>query len=191
MKKSMQIMVLLTMVLALTVGCASNASTQPSINPQVSTTPAQSTAKPEEQAKVFTLAGKAADIVVNSKKIPGNAYYMDTDGKNILLPFTEVCKGLGWAVTEPGAAGPIEIKMTKQGAEEIVISYIKPAHDMFASVGDVKITKAGKLITINEMEDIPYLEGMLYTTEEFISQAVEKIAVTFNGETIITVTPSA
>lgn len=192
MKKSMQIMVLFLLLLTLTLGCSSNASTQPSISPQGSPTPNQSTSpKPEEQAKVFTLAGKAADIMVDNKKIAGNAYYTDTDKEDILIPLTEVSKALGWAVTEPETVGPIEIKMTKQDADEIIISFTRPERDTVTNIGDIQVMKGGKPTTINEMDSVPFIDGMLYVTEEFMSQAVEKIAVKYNGETLITVTPSA
>lgn len=188
MKKWMQCAALLAFVLILATGCSSNAGTQPNVGPTESPSPAPA---PEAQAKVFTLAGKAAEIRLGEDKIPGNAYFIGKSEKDLVLPLTEVCKALGWAVTEPEAEGPVEIKMTKDGAEEIVLSYTRPRSDLVATVGNVRAYKGGKAVTINEMDEMPFIDGMLYATEGFISEAVEKIAVKYDGETMITVEPSA
>ena len=191
MKKWFRIAAPFVLILLIATGCARGAAPEASPSPDANPTTPRATAAPENQAEVYTLAGKPADIHVGDRKVSGNGYYMGKGEENLILPFVEVCKGLGWAVTEPQAEGPVEIQMTKSGEEEIVVSFTRPAGDISPDVGAVQVKKGGKDITVNEMKGMPSIDGMLYANEGFISEAVEKVEIKYDGETLISVEPSA
>lgn len=190
MKRWTAIAASLVLLIFVTAGCTSSAGQAPSQNPTGSAAP-QVTAPPENQAELYTLAGKPAEIQVSGKKVPGSGYYQGKGEENLILPFVEVCKGLGWMVIEPEGAGSTEIKMTKSDAEEIVIAYTRPQNEFATDVGTIRIQKAGKDVPVHEMKALPFIDGMLYANEGFISEAVEKITVKYDGETLISVEPSA
>ena len=191
MKKWFRIAASFLLILFLATGCASGATPEASPGPEASPTAPQTTAAPKNQAEVYTLAGKAADIHVGGKKVPGKGYYMGEGEEALILPFVEVCKGLGWAVTEPQAEGPVEIQMSKSGEEAIVVSFTRPAGNFSPDVGAVQVKKAGEDVRVNEMKTMPFIEGLLYANEGFISEAVEKVEIKYDGETLISVEPSA
>jgi len=188
MKKWYRIAASLVLILVVATGCASGA---PESAKDPAANPPETTAAPEDQAKVYTLAGKAAQIQVGDQSVPGNGYYMGKGEDDLILPFAEVCRGLGWTVSEPQAAGPAQMQITKPGEEEIILLFTRPAEDFTPDVGAVQIKKGGKDVAVNEMKSMPFIEGMLYANEGFICEAVEKVVVKYDGETLISVEPSA
>lgn len=190
MKRWFRFMAALVLIPMIATGCANSAAPETSKSPAADVT-APPAAETPGQAEVYMLAGKAADIQAGGKRVAGSGYFAGKGEEKLVVPFVEVCKGLGWAVTEPEAAGPVEIKMSKPGQPEIVISFTRPDVDFSPDIGTVVVKKDNKEISVNEMEKMPYIDGMLYANEGFISEAVEKIAIKYDGETLISVEPSA
>lgn len=125
--KSVRLFLVLTLVALALTACSTNpaqeAQTSPSLSPSASATDAMpsaegspaATSNLNAQTDTFIAVGEKAVMTVGSTKLSGAAYYPAGDEKTMLLPFTEVCKALGWKVEEPSAAGKGEIKLTQDG----------------------------------------------------------------------------
>ncbi|HIT69937.1 MAG TPA: hypothetical protein IAC36_08555 [Candidatus Aphodomonas merdavium] len=200
--KSVRLFLVLTLVALALTACSTNpaqeAQTSPSLSPSASATDAMpsaegspaATSNLNAQTDTFIAVGEKAVMTVGSTKLSGAAYYPAGDEKTMLLPFTEVCKALGWKVEEPSAAGKGEIKLTQDGMDEVVVTLTVPADDNAGMLEGVTATKGGKAVTVTG-ESFAWIDGQLYTTEKFISDAVQQIEVNYDGASSIQVNAKA
>lgn len=190
MKRVLPLCAVLCMLLALATGCAAGGeSPKPTATPfEAPKAPSVSPKGEAGQAAVLIPVGKKAELIVGTKKVAGNAYYAGEGEDSIVLPLTEVAKALGWAVVEPTTTGPIEVKMTKQGMEDVLIQYTKPETEVLASVEELTATKGGKSIDIED-DPRPFVDGKLHVTKAFIDKTLEEISMEIDGETKVTIEP--
>jgi len=158
--------------------------TSPEASPEVS--PEASPAGTTGNAQVFRLVGEAAEIVVGTAQVREAAYYTGEGEDTMVFPLAEVCKALGWSVTESSATGQAEMRISKAGAETVTVSYTKPDANRDAVIEDAKVVKAGRNVDTG-MHPFAYINGFLYGTEVFFDKAIQEIEVKNDGDRKITI----
>ncbi|MDR0897971.1 MAG: hypothetical protein LBN04_08950 [Oscillospiraceae bacterium] len=190
MNKAIKMGALLLVLLALLTGCTANGAEAPSASESPAATEA-ATPHPghtpdEAQADVFRLVGEAAVITVGGQEVAGSAYYVGKDETDIAFPLGAVCKALGWMVAEPDSSGVTEMRLTREGDEDISINYTRPANNVHAGLEGITVTKGTQPVDITGMK-LPFIDGMLYADKAFMDKAVQAIDVSYDGATAITI----
>ncbi len=196
MRKPIVILALLVALVLGTTACTSNVTPEPSptatveVSPSVAPaetgTPAPSPTSVAQGAKVFKLVGQAAEIMVGTTQVRASAYYTGEGEDTMVLPLAEVCKALGWSVAENNAAGPSEVRISKDGAETVNLTYEKPDHDADSVLENVRVTREGKDVNTGS-HPFAYINGILYGTEVFFDKALQEIDVKVDGSKTITI----
>lgn len=148
--------------------------------------PKEAAAAEETETVIFKTVGEEAVITVGSVKIGAPAYYTDAGEGTMVFPLAEVAKALGWSVMDPDTAGPVDMKLTREGAEEIVIRYTKPIASAKEQVEEVAVLKGGRTVNVAG-EVLPFVDDMLYATESFIRKVIQDIEVSYDGKTNISI----
>lgn len=202
--KSIRLFLILTAAALMMTACSANVTDGMKPSPSVAPSPTAA-AKPVQptqeiapsatsnlnaQTDTFIAAGEPAVITVGSTKLTGKAYHPQGDETELLLPFVEVCKALGWKVDEPAVPGKGEIKLSQDGMDEVVVSLEVPADQNSAMLKAVTAAKAGQPVSVSG-EPLAWIDGQLYTTEKFISSVVQQIEVDFDGASAVTVKAKA
>lgn len=184
--------VLMVVALLLTAGCTNNEPT-PSPSPTVmeSPTPVASpetspSASPAAGADVFKMVGEEATITVGSTKLSQGAYYTSEGEDSMSFPLLEVAKALGWTATEPSAEGIVEIRMTRDGMEEVNLKYTRPERGEDAKLTDVSVRKGGKTVDMPK-DSAAFINGHVYVTEALIDKALQEIDMRYDGAKSITI----
>ncbi len=197
MKKSLKTAALLMVLLAVLTGCTANiaeeASPSPTVSQEPSASPAPSavaspkaSAATEPQTMVFKSVGDAAEITVGTTKIRAGAYYTGESEDTMVFPVGEVAKALGWSVSDPDAAGPVEVKLTQDGTDEVIIAYTKPEDDKDSPITPTSVTKGGKDVDVGK-NPLAFIDGLLYGTEVFFDKTLQEIDVKYDGGMKITI----
>lgn len=198
MRRIFQAVVLSLALFTLLTACAARGAEAPSPSPTVAAdtagTPAPETpagAEPSPNAGVLKLVGEPAVVTVGSTKIHGAAYYAGEGDDTMVLPLVEVAKAMGWSVDEGVAsAGPAEIKLTRDGADEVVVTFVRPDAEMRGHVDGVAVRKGEKQADVSR-QPTPYIDGALYVTEAFIDTTLQEVDVKYDGAARITVEAKA
>lgn len=196
--KSVRFVLMLACLCIAATACSTNPAaveTSPTaIAPITTATPTdavpQATSNFAEQSDTFIAVGEEAVITVGTTKLESPAYYPAGDEKTILLPFVETCKALGWQVEEPGSVGAGELKLTQKGMDDVTVKLTVPASKTMAELQGVSATKGDQAVNAAG-EPFAWIDGQLYATEKFISAAVQKISVEYDGEKNVTVSAEA
>lgn len=198
MRKMVPAALLTLALLGLLTACVARGAEAPESGPtaaaETDRTPAPQAApdaEPSPEASVFRLVGAKAEIVVGSTKINGAAYYVGEGDDTMVLPLVEVAKAMGWSVDEGVAsAGPSEIKLARDGADEVLVAFVRPDGEISGRVNGVTVQKGGKQADVSR-QPAPYLDGTLYVTEAFIDTALMEIDVQYDGAAKITIEAKA
>lgn len=193
MKRVLRLLLCLGLLTMLVSGCVASSEPETQPTPTVpmeeyaapSEAPKEAAAAEETETVIFKTVGEEAVITVGSVKIGAPAYYTDAGG-TMVFPLAEVLKALGWSVTDPDAAGPVDMKLTREGAEEIVIRYTKPIASAKEQVEEVTVLKGGQTVNVAG-EVLPFVDDMLYATESFIRKVIQDIEVSYDGKTNISI----
>jgi hypothetical protein len=191
MNRAIQMGALLLALLALLTGCTANGAEAPSASESPAATEAATPPPPpsaEDQADVFRLVGEAAVISVSGQEVAGSAYYVGKDETEIAFPLGAVAKALGWTVAEPDSSGVTEMRLTREGDEDIAINYTRPANNVHAGLEGITVTKGTQPVDITGMK-LPFIDGLLYADKAFMDKAVQEIDVHYDGATAITIEP--
>lgn len=197
--KSVRFVLILACLCIAVTACSTNPAeveTSPTVIAPIATATPTTEAVPQatsnfaEQSDTFIAVGEEAVITVGTTKLESPAYYPAGDEKTILLPFVETCKALGWQVEEPGSVGAGEMKLTQKGMDDVTVKLTVPASKTMAELQDVSATKGDQAVNAAG-EPFAWIDGQLYATEKFISAAVQKISVEYDGEKNVTVSAEA
>ncbi len=188
--------ILLATALWLT-GCASdNAQTaeptptvaaSESPSPSVEPSPA---ASPAAEADVFKTVGEEATITVGTTKLNEGAYYTGEGEDTMSFPLLEIAKALGWAATEPGSTGVVEVRLTRDGMDDIIVSYTRPKEGMDAKLPDAAVTKGGQSVDL-PADALAFINGRVYANEAMIDKVLQDIEVRYDGAKAITIETKA
>src|SRR5699024_4607872 len=94
--------------------------------------------------------GEDAQIMVGDVTLTAKAYYMGEE--DMLLPVAQTAEALGWTAQVPDAAGAVEMKLTRQGEEDIVVAYTASEDDAPVALENVTVRKGGEDV---DLQDVP------------------------------------
>lgn len=131
MQKAMRICLALLALAVLMTGCSAkteeNPMPSPTVSPSATATPMATEDAAQSEKTAFTPVGEDAQIMVGDVTLTAKAYYMGEE--DMLLPVAQTAEALGWTAQVPDAAGAVEMKLTRQGEEDIVVAYTAPEDD--------------------------------------------------------------
>lgn len=188
MMKKLWISLALALILMMTTACSAPVEETPTEEPTQAATEAPTEqpspeTSPEAETEIFTIVGEEGQVRVGTTTIDGNVYY-DVD-ENLYLPLAEVAGALGWTVDEPDAGGDIEMRLSRTGAQEIVIAYAKPENEKGGMATNLRATSGENEIELEREEtEMPFLDGNLHVTESFFDKCVQEITVTVEGANV-------
>ena len=160
----------------------------PTVSPSATATPMATEDAAQSEKTAFTPVGEDAQIMVGDVTLTAKAYYMGEE--DMLLPVAQTAEALGWTAQVPDAAGAVEMKLTRQGEEDIVVAYTAPEDDAPVALENVTVRKGGEDV---DLQDVPmaFIDGTLYAAEAFFDRALEEIDVAYDEGTRITVEAAA
>ncbi len=192
MQKAMRICLALLALAVLMTGCSAkteeNPMPSPTVSPSATATPMATEDAAQSEKTAFTPVGEDAQIMVGDVTLTAKAYYMGEE--DMLLPVAQTAEALGWTAQVPDAAGAVEMKLTRQGEEDIVVAYTAPEDDAPVALENVTVRKGGEDV---DLQDVPmaFIDGTLYAAEAFFDRALEEIDVAYDEGTRITLEAAA
>ena len=197
------IILLLTVALLITfAACTTSKTAEPTPSPEpVATAEASPTPAPSAETvaepsasptvssmdeSVFKPMVSGAKLTYDGKDINAIPYY----GINnvILLPLQPLAEAMGWNV-ENSIAGTSEAwLLTKEGKDDLIIQFITPPTGQ-KQVSGVTARKGDANINVDP--SLFFANGTIYVPAPFISDAMEKIDVSYDGKSVVSVKPGA
>ena len=173
--------VLLVVCALMVTGCAAGSVAPPEPSPEPSVTPEA------VQAEIIMPVGKRAEIDIGGRKLTEGAYYVGANEEEMVFPLAEVAQALGFTAQEPTNIGNVEMTISKQGMEDVVIRYTRPEQGAVAGA-EITATRGAETIDVTNAKH-PIINNVLYVPEGFLDRALHEVNVTYDGETTITIAP--